>query len=275
MHDTQPASLGSPFSQQHDVERFHASPTHEEALARLLFLVESNRRFGLIFGESGTGKTMLLRVLMAELKRHHWTAAYIDLYGLDVEEMLLELAAALNLMPIHSARPSEHFRHIEDCLHAMSLTRQSCVLCLDHLDRADSGCVNAVARLIHPAPGRASHATFIVATQPDHLSRMARLVEEQSDLRIEVNRLQFEEAVWYISDTLDKAGWDPHLFDAEAISDIHSKSHGIPRDINRLCELALLAASSEEEERVTVSVVESAYAELGRYPRREAVAVGS
>ena len=51
-----------PFHSTVDMRWFFEGPTHEEALARLLFLLEQHRRFGLIVGPIGTGKSLLLSV---------------------------------------------------------------------------------------------------------------------------------------------------------------------------------------------------------------------
>ncbi len=53
----------SPFRGLADPRFFYCSPTHDEALARLTFLVENRRRLGLLLGEPGSGKTLVLKVL--------------------------------------------------------------------------------------------------------------------------------------------------------------------------------------------------------------------
>ena len=45
-----------PFDRTFAQDRFYSSPIHEEAFARLLFLVEEFRRSGLLTGPAGTGR---------------------------------------------------------------------------------------------------------------------------------------------------------------------------------------------------------------------------
>ncbi|HKD38008.1 MAG TPA: hypothetical protein VKB78_14445, partial [Pirellulales bacterium] len=59
----------TPFRGGIDPKFFYESPTHEEALARLRFLVEERQRLGMLMGESGTGKSMLLEVVARQLRR--------------------------------------------------------------------------------------------------------------------------------------------------------------------------------------------------------------
>ena len=52
----------SPFRSGRARRRFYNSPTHDEALSRLHFLVEQHYRMGLLVGPSGSGKSLLLNV---------------------------------------------------------------------------------------------------------------------------------------------------------------------------------------------------------------------
>ena len=52
----------SPFREALDWRRFYPSPMHEEALARLEFLVTDRRRLGLLLGAPGCGKSLVLEV---------------------------------------------------------------------------------------------------------------------------------------------------------------------------------------------------------------------
>jgi len=62
MYQTHWGLQESPFRGCLDPKSFYQSPTHEEALARLHFLVEHGRRLGLLTGPSGSGKSLLLEV---------------------------------------------------------------------------------------------------------------------------------------------------------------------------------------------------------------------
>ena len=83
----------SPFHEAVDPQVFYQSPTHEEALARLHFLVEQHRRLGLLLGPEGSGKSLLLEILAAELRRHGPVVARVNLTGISGDEMLWSLAA--------------------------------------------------------------------------------------------------------------------------------------------------------------------------------------
>ena len=269
MEDTRQERDESPFVVRAQTQWFHPSPTHEEALARLLFLVEYQRRFGLLVGDGGTGKSLVLKAFLGELEQCQVTVAYVDLYGLDGQEMLGELAFQLNSASIPGVSIAEAFRRIEDTLFAMHAMRQPCVLCFDHLERSGDECLTVLQRLVHRDRDTSCDTAFVVATRPAEASRIARLVEEQADLRVELEPLSFEETVWHVTGLLEKAGYDLPLFDLDALEVIHERSRGIPREINRLCDLALLATLSEDRDRVAVDTVQSACAEVPTVTQRD------
>ena len=95
-----------PFSGCVDPKYFFPSPTHEEALARLHFLVENHRRLGLLFGASGFGKSLLLEVFAEQLRRSGQAVAKLNLVGLDSMEMLWQLAVGLGLNPVPTVSQS-------------------------------------------------------------------------------------------------------------------------------------------------------------------------
>ena len=51
------------------VDQFYPTAGHNEALARIEYLVESRRRLGALLGESGVGKSLVLRVAAEQLTR--------------------------------------------------------------------------------------------------------------------------------------------------------------------------------------------------------------
>jgi type II secretory pathway predicted ATPase ExeA len=71
----------SPFRGLLDPKFFYQSPTHDEALARLQFLVHDRRRLGLLIGPSGSGKSLLLEVFADQLRRSAQPVAKLSLLG--------------------------------------------------------------------------------------------------------------------------------------------------------------------------------------------------
>jgi type II secretory pathway predicted ATPase ExeA len=73
----------SPFRSCLDPRFFYRSPTHEEALSRLHFLVEQRRRVGLLMGPAGSGKSLLLEVFAEQLRQKGLPVAKVNLLGIE------------------------------------------------------------------------------------------------------------------------------------------------------------------------------------------------
>lgn len=246
----------SPFANRLDSRWYHASAVHDEAHARLAYLVEQRRSFGLLTGPAGTGKSLSLKVLCNQVRRTQRKISWVDLQGLDAQEMLWQTAAAMRLAPTASSTRWSLWRDIADQFEAQQICRTSLVFVFDHLDQADASCHSVMQRLLATS-GRSGHVTFLASVRSQEVARLAPFLSELTDLRVELTPLEIGETEAYISDLLARAGGSPHLFTGEAAVRIHEFSHGCPRQINRLCELSLIAAMYEEREHVTADLIET------------------
>ena len=99
MYDSHSGLRQSPFHNLGDPRYFHCGSTHEEALARLQFLVDHGRRLGLLAGTPGSGKTVLLDVFARQMQGLGNQVARLNLLSLDSREFLWDLVSQLKLHP--------------------------------------------------------------------------------------------------------------------------------------------------------------------------------
>lgn len=252
-----------PFQSTIDRRWFYEGPTHEEALARLLFLVEQRRRCGLLAGSAGTGKSMLLSVLKHAVKHAQGEAVAIDLVGMDATDLLWELASQLRLSPQADDSRLTLWRKVEDALLGNCLAQTRTVLLFDHLDRADNSCPGIIARLMHLNCRSTPWTTIIAAVRKNSLPEYRDIFQDAIDLQIEVATLNQDESRDYVLSQLKSVGRRESLFTDAALNCIFEKSNGLPREINRLCDLSLLSAMSTRATSVSEDVVASVAASTG------------
>lgn len=245
----------SPFGNRLDLRWFHDSPVHEEALARLFYVIEHRRGFGLLTGTSGTGKTFLLKALATQVRRTRRQIACVDLLGVDAPEMLWQTAMALKLTPNAAATRWNLWRGISDQLESLRLAHSNLVFVFDHLDRADASCHAVLQRLFSTA-GAASNVTFLASVRSADSGPLAGLLSELADLRVELAPLELSETGQHIGELMLRAGGNSETFQSDAVVRIHSLTRGLPRQINRLCELCLIAAMGEELEAIDADLVD-------------------
>lgn len=244
-------------------------PPHEEALARLGYLVEQRRRFGLMLGPAGTGKSLVLDAAADEAKRIGREVAVLDLFGIDSHDLLWKLAVTLRLGPTERWSHATLWRAVTDHWHALHSARLPSVLLLDHLERAEADCLNLIERLLRLDVVNDGCLTVLAAAREDDDGLLLSELAEQSDLRIELPCLDRQETATFVRELLFNAGRPDEMFHRDAIETLFDLSCGSPREIVRLCQLAWIAAERDSLDRIDSVMLLDVASELPRARHRQ------
>jgi hypothetical protein len=261
----------SPFTNSLDPHWFYESSTHEEAMARLLYLVEQRRRCGVLVGPTGTGKSLVMNLLASQVRRMPAEVVLIDLMGRSGREMLWETVAALGMAPRGDECPRVLWRILCDHLATNRYVHSPTVVFFDHVDRAEPDCLTAVERLYHSCAGGETGMTLILGARGGRTARSTQILSAIADLQVELLPLDREQTEEYITTLATRAGAVEPLFEAAACERIFAESRGIPRDINRLCDLSLVAGMADGIRCVTEGIVAGAAEQL--HPLRHAAPI--
>jgi type II secretory pathway predicted ATPase ExeA len=254
----------SPFASQLDPKDYYPSGVHEEALARMDFLIANARRLGFLLGESGTGKSLLLEVAARQLRRNPCQLIKMNVVGLGASEFVWRLAQGLGSLQPPLASPLECWRGIHDQLAANRYQRRSTVVLLDDVDEASPELQTAISRLVLFDPQADARITVIVTAQRQRAAALGPKLNELCDLHIELHPWDELETAAYLEHAVTAAGASRPLFQVPAVERIYEFSRGVPRKIRQLAELSLLAGAAESIEEITPGVVESVQQNLTR-----------
>ncbi len=260
---------GSPFSRGIDPSAFFESPTHEEALARLHFLVDQRRRLGLLMGAAGSGKSLLLEVFGHQTRRLDRVAVKIGLLGVEPQEFLSLLAIGLGLNPAHGLPDASVWRLVGDRIAAFRYQQTPTVLLLDDADCASVDVLTQVTRLAKNESGPDSRLTIVLAGQPTRMGRLGAALLELADLRIDVEAWEPAETAEFIDSSLRKAGRSTPVFGEPAVARLHQLAQGIPRRVSQLADLALVAGAGRNLASIDADTVDSVCRELGMIEVRD------
>jgi len=262
MYETHWGLRQAPFPSRPDASSFHPSPTHEEALARLHFLVEGRRRLGLLLGPGGGGKTLLLQFFEGLLRRGGAATASMNLLGVDGEEFLSLLAHRLGLFPADDARGALLWRLITDRLAEYRYEQRETVLLLDDADRADSKVLEQLVRLIKHDVAPESRLTVVLASRLGRVKRLGRQLVELAELRIDLEPWEAADTEEFLTRALARAGRKEPAFDPPATERLHELTGGLPRRVTRLADLSLMAGAGAALPQVDAETVEAVHQEL-------------
>lgn len=242
-----------PFVEESTSDAYFPSDSHEEALARMLFLAEEQERCGLLIGAAGSGKTTLVNRLYQQLRRSGRKCSRIDLAGLDHAGLLHRLAVELGVNPPAHADPHELWDQVEQIISAAARVQQPWILLFDHAHRLRPGAISLLEQLLHSPHSRGLVMMF--TTRDEERTSLFKTLCEHSSLRIELSALTLEETQSYIEFAVERALTSTPEFTRDAVQLIARISGGLPRQINRLCRALLLAAQVDQRNEIDSELV--------------------
>jgi len=250
----------NPFEISPDPYFYHATPRHNEALANLHYGVGRRKGFIVITGEVGTGKTLLVRCLLAELRKNNIAFGYVFNPLLSTTEFFQYIMADLGLQ--YSGRSkTEMLLDLNRFLiqrHARGLIT---ALVVDEAQALRPELLEEVRLLTNLETSQQKLLQIVLMGQPELEgvldSPSLRQLKQRVSLRCQLLPLDEEQTHSYVLSRLERAGAkpEPPIFDAEALAKIYEYSRGIPRIINNLCENAMVNAFAREIRTVTPDMI--------------------
>jgi general secretion pathway protein A len=236
-----------PFDNTRDSNYFFASSGHAEALSRLTFLVEDrNMGIGLLTGEIGCGKTLIRTTLHRQLAKPAHMVVSLENCLLDFDDLLLEIISQMlgervtaTDLPDRYSRLST-FKQI--LMSKVAESNRHLVILLDEAQDLNPHSLNALKGLTNIASERQNFLTLILIGQPEIRASIKQLrqVDQRISLRYHLKALSPQETHQYLDYRLKIAGLqDPFPFSPAAVQLVYDASGGVPREINRICKLAL------------------------------------
>jgi general secretion pathway protein A len=254
-----------PFSLSPDPRFLFLSDSHREALAHLLYGIEQGEGFIAITGEVGTGKTTLCRTLLQRLEPGSEVAFLFNpqLSGL---ELLQAIDAELGLETQDKSR-----RELMDQLNRFLLTKRQegrrVLLLIDEAQNLEREALEQVRLLSNLETDTAKLIQIVLIGQPELDSLLEssdlRQLRQRISVRWRLRPLTASETRDYVRHRLRVAAGAPRdVFTDLALREVHRRSGGVPRVINRLCDRALLAGYAAGAREIGLGAVAEAQREI-------------
>ena len=235
-----------PFSLTPNTRYFFKLPAHQNALEQLQQTLQKNEEFAVIYGEVGTGKTLLCRKVLFALDAHKtkFRTAYISQPVLSDEGLLHAVADELELQHDDSLSYKELIRLISNSLIAEKAEGRRVVLFIDEAQAMPEETL-ATLYLLTTLGGSETNLQVVLFGQPELISLLdlpqLRQLRKSVSFIYSLPSLDQINTKAYIEFRLAKAGYHgDQLFTDAAIGKLFQASRGIPRLINVLCHKALM-----------------------------------
>lgn len=266
----------SPFTLTPDPRFIVFTPSYNEVLASLYYGLEQAKGLIVLTGEVGTGKTTALRWILRRLDSSV-LAAYVFNPRLSTDEFYHHVTQMLGIN--EWSNKSELLSILGKVLEERHRRGLRTVIIIDEAHELSDHVLEEIRLLLNFESDNAKHLQIVLTGQPelrDKLNQMnLRQLKQRIALRCNIHSFpNVEEADRYITERLLIAGSEqPNIFTPGAVDFIFQCSEGIPRNINNLCDNAMLAAYSAGEQVISRQIIETVAENLDLLPRKEALAL--
>src|SRR6266550_3012698 len=158
--------ISNPFNLSPDPAFLYRSPQHEEALANLIYGVQSRKGFILLTGEVGTGKTTMLECLRDHLSSHHTPFAFIFNSRLTPEQFFEMIAYDLEL-PCSRTSKTEVLFSLNTILLERANQNRTTALIVDEAQNLDWEVLEEIRLLGNLENRRGKLMQIILSGQPE------------------------------------------------------------------------------------------------------------
>jgi general secretion pathway protein A len=265
----------NPFNMSPDPAFLYRSRQHEEALANLIYGVQSRKGFVVLTGEVGTGKTTMLECLRDFLQSQQIAFASLFNSRLTVEQFFEMLAYDLDLRCNRHSK-TEVLLTLNNMLLERAAAGRTTVLIVDEAHNLDWDVLEEI-RLLGNLENRRGKLLQIILAGQQELDRKLenpefRQLKQRIALRCALRGFDLSETVAYINSRMTRAGLpDQTVISPEMIAEIQRRTQGIPRLINAVCDNLLLIAFAMESKTVDLSMLDEVSADMRlEYPAEPA-----
>lgn len=254
-----------PFEQTADPRFFFPCESHQAALLKLRYALENRRGGALLTGPAGVGKTQVVETLHSDAPA--WLQPFIHIVfpHMTAAELLAYVADELTGSRLGANGTHAEVQRISEFLAENTRRGRHAVVVIDeaHLLNTPES-LETLRLLMNFQADRQQGLSLLLVGQTALLPLLRRTpqLDERLAVKCLLRPLTPTETKAYAEHRLRVAGASSDLIAGDAFDALHELSRGIPRQINRLCDLALLIGFADQRGQLTVDQFEAVAEEL-------------
>ena len=257
-----------PFDNTADPRFYYPDESRQSALLKLRYAIENRRGGALLSGVSGCGKTLLAGMLKQMLGEQYAPLVHLVFPQMPTTELLGYVADQLEGTQPGSTTAGVRVsvQRIERFLAGNVEQERHAVVIIDeaHL-LEDARTFETLRLLLNFEPAERPGLTLVLSGQPALLPLLERLPQMEERLAVKCLLRPFnpQETAEYVQHRLKAAGATREIFPREALQALHALTHGVARQINRICDLSLLIGYGQSSRMINAASVEEALKTMG------------
>ena len=260
-----------PFEPVTDARFYFQSRSHEEALARLGYLIEEETMYmGMLSGEIGCGKSLTRQVFARQIDSSRHLAVQFENSAFDFDDHLRRLMKEVGWAEVAGPGVGSYdlYDLTQNLLHQLKKMGRQLVLIFDEAQDISPETFSALKRLSNLNDEGFGRLTIILIGQPELRQLVARqpALDQRISLRFHLHPLDCEDTGAFLRHRLLAAGHSTgRLFSQDAVQLLFEASRGVAREINRLAKLSLEQARASGVMEISSGQVRTVVEDLRRH----------
>ena len=253
-----------PFDNSPNPKFLYLSPEHDDAFVRMMYAVRHRKGCAILTGEYGCGKTTLSRALIQRLEVERYEIALLTNPSLTSVEFLSEILYQLGVESEEKTKP-ELLRRLNEVFFRNYQNGRDSVIIVDEAQLiADDAVFEELRLLMNFQTDDRFLVTILLIGSLELTVKVRRLkpLDQRIAIRYHLNTLDDTHTAQYIMHRLKMAGRDSHIFTDAAVRLVFDFTRGTPREINNLCDIALLAGYSKKVNEIDETIIAGAIRDI-------------
>jgi general secretion pathway protein A len=212
----------------------------------------------MLTGVFGCGKTLIAQTLLQELSSEQYKGAFIANPRLDEVDLLRMVAFQLGT-PTPPTRKADVLNLLQETLlNNMRNGKQTVVIIDEAHSINDDNVFEEIRLLMNFQLQDRFLLTLVLLGQPELKQKIEKNIqlEQRINVKGKLDSLSQEDTKKYIIHRLEVANRVKLMFSDDAVKSIYDYSGGIPRRINRLCDMCLLAGFARKAQLIDNNIVQ-------------------
>ena len=181
---------------------------------------------------------------------------------MDAHEFLWNLANQFGLFPKTTDSMLSLWQMVLDQFAENRYQQIRTVLLLDDADDAENDCLTQIVRVAHCNSSSNARLSIVLAAESKRFDLLGPRLLELTELRVDLEPWDLPDTVRYLQQVDARSSRADAIFTVEAMQTLYELSAGLPRRVNQLADLCLLAGAGSELYQIDGATVEAVFHEL-------------
>lgn len=247
-----------PFTLLPDPDFIFWSKAHKRAFSVLDYGIQTHAPLTVITGEVGAGKTTLLQHLLKNLDETMTVGLISNAQG-NRGDLLRWILHVFEIEPDPSGDYVALFRQFQTLVIEEYASGRNVLLIIDEAQNLSVEILEELRMLTNINSNKDELLQLVLVGQPELRSKIQRPELRQFAQRVSafyhLSPMDEDTTTDYIQHRLRHVGGSGHEIAPDAIAKIFEETRGIPRMVNKLCDIALVYGAADDMREVQADTV--------------------